>query len=175
MQNGASALHDNQDPDGEEEPDGEEDEGGNGAGDAGHAEGVSEGPCPEDGGKLLVSKGQGPKTEVGGDMGNAIKAEFKKSAQCSLLRRSSLSVYKRRMSLTRDAASATSSLLRLTVVRWFRAALRESLSVFISSVHHRLAYGDGLALATCSSRISLTIASSLLTVTSKSSLADNLG
>jgi hypothetical protein len=55
----------------------------------------------------------------------------------------------------------------------FRAALDESRTVFSSSVHHRLAYGDGGARATCSSKTPLTDASNLFTATSNSSLEDN--
>jgi hypothetical protein len=83
-----------------------------------------------------------------------------------------LSMYRRPISLTLVATSATSSPLRLTVVNRVRAALNEHRSVFSSSVHHRLAYGDGRALATCSSRTPLAIASNLSTAISKSSLVN---
>jgi hypothetical protein len=77
----------------------------------------------------------------------------KYSVQCFLLHCSILSMYRRRTSLTLFvAASATSSPLRLTLVNRFGAALNEKRSVLSSSVHYRLAYGDGRALATCLSK-----------------------
>lgn len=92
----------------------------------------------------------------------------KNSAQCYFLRRSILSMYKRRVSLTLALASAMSYPPRRAVVIWFRAAPNESRSVVSSSVQHRLASGDGLDLAPCSSKISLRVASSLSAVVSSS-------
>jgi hypothetical protein len=76
VQHGTGALHDDKHSDGEEEPDGEEHENGDDALDAGHAEGVGEGHGPQHDRELLVSKGQGPETEVGGGVGHAVEAEF---------------------------------------------------------------------------------------------------
>jgi len=82
-------------------------------------------------------------------------------------------MYRRRTSLTLAAVSTTSSPLRLIVVNQFRATLNEDRNVFSSSVHHRLAYGDGRARATCFSKDPLTVASRLSTAISSSSLEDS--
>ena len=76
VQHGTSTLHDDKDGDGEEEPDGEEDEDGDDALHAGHAEGVGQSHGPQHNRELLVSKGQGPETEVGGSVGHTVEAEF---------------------------------------------------------------------------------------------------
>lgn len=92
------------------------------------------------------------------------------STHCSLSHCSILSMRRRRISLTLSAASATSSPLRLTAVRWLRVTLNENRSVFSLSVNHRLVYGDGRALATFSSKTPLTTASTLSKAASNSSL-----
>ena len=76
VQHCTGALHDDKNGDGEEEPDSEEDENGDDALDAGHAEGVGQGHGPQHDRELLVSEGQGPETEVGGGVGDAVEAEF---------------------------------------------------------------------------------------------------
>jgi hypothetical protein len=76
VQHGTGTLHNDQDGDGKEEPDGEEDEDGENAGDAGHAESVGQSHGPQDDRELLVSKRQGPETEVRCGVGDTVEAEF---------------------------------------------------------------------------------------------------
>ena len=76
VQHGTGALHDDKDGDGKEEPDGEEDEDGEDAHGAGDGQGVGEGHGPQHDRELLVSKGQGPETEVGGSVGDTVETEF---------------------------------------------------------------------------------------------------
>ena len=76
VQHGTGALHDDKDGDGKEEPDGEEDEDGKDSHWTGDGQGVGEGHSPQHDRELLVSKGQGPETEVGGGVGHAVEAEF---------------------------------------------------------------------------------------------------
>lgn len=64
VQHGTGALHNNKNSDCKEEPDSEEDKDGDDALGASHAEGVGKGHGPQHDRKLLVSKGQGPETEV---------------------------------------------------------------------------------------------------------------
>lgn len=76
VQHGARALHDDQDADGQDEPKAEEEEDADDAGGAFELESVGERHGPEHDGKLLVSKGEGPETEIRGGVGNTVEAKF---------------------------------------------------------------------------------------------------
>lgn len=76
MQHSARTLHHNQYSDRKEEPDVEGDDEDDDAEGTGHAEPVREGHGPEDDRELLMREGEGPETEVGGGVGDAVEAEF---------------------------------------------------------------------------------------------------
>lgn len=76
VQHGTCTLHNDQDGNGKEEPNGEEDEDSKNASDARNAESIGQGHGPQNDGELLVSKRQGPETEVRGGVGDAVEAEF---------------------------------------------------------------------------------------------------
>ena len=76
VQHGARTLHDDQHCDGKEEPYGEEYKDGEDAEGTFHGESVGEGHAPKHDGELLMGEGEGPQTEVGCGVGDAVKAEF---------------------------------------------------------------------------------------------------
>ncbi len=80
MQHGAGTFHDNQDSHGKEEPDVECDDEDDDAQRTSRAESVRQRHGPEDNGELLMCKGQGPETEVGSGVRDAVETEF-----CDLL------------------------------------------------------------------------------------------
>jgi len=76
MQHRARPLHDNQHGDGQEEPHDKEHEHSRHAQRACEGEGVAQCHGPKDDAELLVGEGEGPETEVGGGVGDAVEAEF---------------------------------------------------------------------------------------------------
>ena len=76
MQHRTRALHHHQHSNREHEPEAKEQEDGEDAQRTAHGEGVAESHAPEDDGELLMRERQGPETEVGGCVGDAVEAEF---------------------------------------------------------------------------------------------------
>jgi hypothetical protein len=76
VQHGTRTLHDTQYHDGACEPKVEDGHHEDGALDAGEGECVLHGHVPEDDGETLMGEGEGPETEVGCSVGDAVEAEF---------------------------------------------------------------------------------------------------
>ncbi len=76
MQHSAGTLHDYQNSNRKEEPREEGDDEHEDTEGPGFVEPNGEGHGPEDDGELLMREGEGPETEVGGCVGDAVEAEF---------------------------------------------------------------------------------------------------
>jgi hypothetical protein len=76
MQHSTRPLHYTQHENCEHEPKVEETDCCNDTHDTAHAESDPERHLPEDNGKLLMGKGKGPETEIGGRVRNAVETEF---------------------------------------------------------------------------------------------------
>jgi hypothetical protein len=76
MQHRTRPLHHTQHEDGEHKPEPEGDDDHDDLHAAGHTKGVGERHVPEHDGELLVGEREGPETEVGGGVGDAVEAEF---------------------------------------------------------------------------------------------------